>query len=250
MNVEDYLKRIRYRGSRSVSTETVRDLHRAHMYTVPFENLDIHAGRPIVLQDEALFEKIVSRKRGGFCYELNGLFCWLLRELGFEVSKLSARAGMPNGSFGPNFDHMTLLVELERPWIADVGFGDSFVEPLALEMQTPQFHWGRSYRLVPFGEEILYQSFDEKSGWQNGYLFGLTHYEYSDYEEMCRFHQTSPKSPFTQKRICSRATPEGRITLSNLKWIETRGAQRNERILQDENEYKIVLQEFFGVSID
>jgi len=98
------------------------------MRTVPFENLDIHLKRPIVLEDNALFDKIVTRKRGGFCYELNGLFAALLRALGFDVVMLSAGVANPEREFGPDFDHMALLVTLEQSWLADVGFGDSFVE--------------------------------------------------------------------------------------------------------------------------
>ena len=85
-------------------------MHRAHLLAVPFENLDIHLGRPISLDQDALFGKIVTRRRGGFCYELNGLFALLLRELGFEVTLLSAGVARADGGFGPEFDHLTLLV--------------------------------------------------------------------------------------------------------------------------------------------
>src|SRR3989304_2800207 len=99
------------------------------MEAVPFENLDIIAGRPIVLEEEALLDKIVRRRRGGFCYELNGLFSALLRTLGFRVTRLSAGVLNEDGTFGPDFDHMTLLVELEDRWLADVGVGGFFREP-------------------------------------------------------------------------------------------------------------------------
>src|SRR6185295_18386444 len=99
LNTDAYLKRINYTGPLNPSAETLRNLHLAHLLAVPFENLDIHLGRPIVLEDAALFDKIVERRRGGFCYELNGLFCWLLRELGFEASKLSAGVANTEGGF-------------------------------------------------------------------------------------------------------------------------------------------------------
>jgi arylamine N-acetyltransferase len=99
------------------------------MLTVPFENLDIPLGHPIVLSLPSFYDKIVRRRRGGFCYELNGLFGWLLEQLGFAVLMLSALVfhGVPPG---PEFDHLVLLIEMEERLIADVGFGDSFLEPL------------------------------------------------------------------------------------------------------------------------
>ena len=121
-----YLKRINYRGPLAPTAETLRRLQVAHLLSVPFENLSIHTGEPIVLDDDALFEKIVVRRRGGFCYELNGLFAALLRALGFHVEMLSAGVVSQAGEFGPEFDHMTLLVSLAERWLADVGFGDSF----------------------------------------------------------------------------------------------------------------------------
>src|SRR5215207_11196611 len=111
MDIQAYLRRIHYRGDLTPTATTLRELHRAHLLAVPFENLDIHLGRPIVLDQDALFDKIVTRRRGGFCYELNGLFALLLRELGFEVTLLAAGVARADGGFGPEFDHLTLLVE-------------------------------------------------------------------------------------------------------------------------------------------
>src|SRR6476661_9816152 len=109
--------------------ETLRHLHHAHMLSVPFENLDISLGRKIICQEEGFLRKIIERLRGGFCYELNGAFAALLRELGFRVTLLSARVPRENGGNAPEFDHLALRVDLEEPWLVDVGFGDSFLEP-------------------------------------------------------------------------------------------------------------------------
>jgi N-hydroxyarylamine O-acetyltransferase len=105
-----YLQRLNYTGPLTSSAETLRALHQAHLLAVPFENLDIPLGRPIIPEEAALFRKIVEEGRGGFCYELNGLFAALLRELGFKVTLLSARVARAEGGFGPEFDHLTLLV--------------------------------------------------------------------------------------------------------------------------------------------
>ncbi len=246
MNVTAYLERINYHGATAPSAATLRGLHRAHLLAVPFENLDIHLGREIVLDDERLYAKVVERRRGGFCYELNGAFAALLSELGFNVKKLAAGVGRADGSFGPLFDHMALLVELDEPWLADVGFGEGFREPLRLDEAGEQAQAFGSYRIRQDGEHrILEQRAGDR--WLPEYRFPLQAYEYADYQEMCRYHQTSPLSSFTQKRICSLATVDGRVTLTNNRLITTRGGQRRERELADELEIAAILREQFGV---
>lgn len=98
MDVSAYLRRINYHGSLAPAAQTLRELHRAHMLSVPFENLSIHERQPIVLNDEALFAKVVEHRRGGFCYELNGLFAALLRAIGFDAVMLSAGVAKADGS--------------------------------------------------------------------------------------------------------------------------------------------------------
>ena len=182
MDIPSYLNRIHYNGPTLPTAETLRALHLAHLYRVPFENLDIHLGLPISLQETDLFEKIVVRRRGGFCYELNGLFAWLLRELGFEVSLLSARVGDREDGFGPEFDHLILRVTCpadparpDDPWLADVGFGESFLTPLPLDqLDRPQEQAGpHVYRI---SQKTAYLSLWEKRGygaWEEQYRFTL-----------------------------------------------------------------------------
>ena len=247
MDVPAYLARIAYDGPLSPSAATLRRLQVAHLVTVPFENLSIHAGEPIVLDDLALFEKIVLRRRGGFCYELNGLFSVLLRELGFDVAMLSAGVARADGGFGPEFDHMSLLVELEDRWLADVGFGDSFLEPLLLDERGEQVQVGRAYRIEPDGDRLVLLRREADSGWVAQYRFSLERHGIADYAGMCRYHQTSPRSSFTQRRICSRATADGRLTLSDMRVITTRGGERTERMVADDAEYRVLLREHFGI---
>ena len=249
MDAADYLQRINYDGSRTPSAETLRQLHLAHLRTVPFENLSIHWREPIVLSDDALFEKIVRRQRGGFCYELNGLFAGLLRELGFNVTMLSAEVANDQGEFGPPFDHMTLVVTLEDRWLADVGFGDSFREPLRLDEREPQVQGDDAFRIEETGTHLVMSRRKENGDWQPQYRFTLKPYGYADYDEMCRYHQTSPESHFTQKRICSRATMDGRISLSEMRLITTRGRERKELELSSETQYADLLREQFGITL-
>ena len=247
LNVTAYLDRINYRGSLLPNAETLGRLQVAHLLSVPFENLSIHRKEPIVLEDEALFNKIVKRRRGGFCYECNGLFAALLRALGFDVAMLSARVANAAGVFGPDFDHMTLLVSLDERWLTDVGFGDSFREPLRLDERSEQVQGKRAYRIDTDGAEFTLMQRDDEE-WKAQYRFNLAPHEYADYEAMCRYHQTSPESHFTRSRICSLATTAGRISLSEMRFITTSNAgEKQERTLTEQAEYDAILRERFGI---
>lgn len=223
----------------------------AHLLAVPFENLSIHANERIVLDDDALFEKIVERRRGGFCYEANGLFAALLRAVGFNATMLSAGVALAEGSFGPDFDHMALMVTLDERWLVDVGFGDSFREPLLIDKRDKQRQGRRAFRIDADGAHLILMQRNDNGGggeWKALYRFTFQPRGYADYEEMCRYHQTSPQSHFTRARVCTLATPDGRVTLSEMRLITTENGERRERMLTNE-EYAGVLREHFGVII-
>lgn len=246
MNIDLYLQRIDYHGSRQPTLDVLRQLHHAHMLTVPFENLDIHLGRRIELSLPDIYQKIVKNNRGGFCYELNGLFAWLLQQLGFEVSLLSAGVYYDDIK-GPEFAHMLLYVRLQEPVIVDVGFGDSFIEPLSLK-QINQARQREDYRLIQQDQEIVLQRFDQGQ-WISRYGFTLQPRDFSDFNELCDYQQTSPESRFTNKVICSRATSKGRITLSNDRLIITADGEREEHAIPDEAMYRRLLREQFSVNL-
>lgn len=246
MDITAYLERINYRGPTGPSADTLRALQFAHLQTIPFENLSIHAGQPIVLEDEALFTKIVENRRGGFCYECNGLFAALLSTLGFDVTMLSAEVANAHGGYSQPFDHMALMVSGPQRWLVDVGFGDSFLEPLLLDERSAQVEGKRAYKIVD-EDGWLILTRREVNTWTPQYRFTLKPYQYKDFAGMCRYHQTSPESHFTQKRICSRATESGRITLSEMRLIETTDDERHERVLANQEEYNAVLQQHFGI---
>jgi N-hydroxyarylamine O-acetyltransferase len=254
MNLQAYLHRINYRGEQTPTAAALCQLHRAHLLAAPFENLDIHLGRPIVLDQDALFDKIVRRRRGGFCYELNGLFALLLRDLGFEVTRLSAGVARADGGFGPEFDHLTLLVRAtalnpqSEVWLADVGFGDSFREPLRFVEAIEQEQDDRAYRLDRNGEHYILMQRDAGS-WEPQYRFTLQPHTQAEYADMCRYHQTSPASSFTRKRVCTLATPAGRVTLSDHTLIVTAHGKRTEQVLRDEPAIQVALREHFGIDL-
>jgi len=254
-----YLARIGYHGPREPTVETLRALHRAHLATVPFENLDIHAGRPIRLDRAAFFQKIVGERRGGFCYELNGLFGDLLVALGFDVALLSARVARPDGSLGPEFDHLLLLVTLAERWIADVGFGRCFEEPLALDQPTEHEADGAFYRVVASGDDWRLESRSSVSvvgtpqtpGAEHGleYAFTLRPRALEEFAGMCEHHQKSPESSFTQQIVCSMPNARGRITISGHTLVVTDRGARRETPLEDDRAVAAALHEHFGIRL-
>jgi N-hydroxyarylamine O-acetyltransferase len=220
------------------------------LLSIPFENLDIHSGQPIILSQDAFYEKIVKSRRGGFCYELNGSFAALLTSLGFKVSMLSARVARKNGGFSPEFDHMTLLVRLKDRWLADVGFGELFTEPKRLDYSGPQSDSGRVFRITRGPEGGLLSRRDgEKNLWEPQYMFSLRPRRLQDFVRRCRYQQTSPNSHFKKGRVCTLLTRNGRVTLTDTKLIVTRGRRRIERPVKTRGEFDRLLRKWFGMCL-
>lgn len=197
-------------------------LHVAHLAHVAFENLSIHRGEPVVLEIDALYEKIVERGRGGFCYELNGLFAALLGALGHRVDLLAARVG-PDGI---PFDHMCLRVD--DVWLADVGFGDSFVTPLRLDTPKPQSDGRRTFRIANAGD-----TFTVLDGDKPMYRAEQRAYALADFEPGRAYHTTSPDSHFTKGTVVSRLLSNGRVTLRDDRLIETAFGVKHETPVPD-----------------
>ena len=251
MNVDIYLKRIGYTQLVIPDVNTLHELQLAHLQNVPFENLDIGLKRVIQINEQAIWNKVVVNKRGGFCYELNGLFAWLLKQIGYDVTYLNARVFDREGNLGIDFDHLALLVQIpgqpER-WLADVGFGDSFNNSLSFDERGEQVQGLRAYRLeqTPHGYVVWQKNYDET--WERQYFFDLQPHKFpEEYEAACRYHQTSPASSFTRGSIISRATPDGRVSLEDGRLILTTNGQRTERHLESQQEYYALLKEYFGI---
>ena len=252
MDIQTYLTRIQYLKPVRPDAQTLQGLHLAHMQNVAFENLDIGLKRPILLTEEALWNKIVLQKRGGFCYELNGLFAWLLKEIGFNVSYLNARVYTRAGDLGIDFDHLALRVRVSNEtthWLADVGFGDSFNLPLRFEESNEQVQGLRSYRLEQAGDGYITWQKNYDGSWERQYFFDLQPHQFPiDYEPACLYHQTSPESSFTRGGIISRATPDGRVSLEDERLILTKNGERTVQPI-NKDEYQKLLKEYFGVDL-
>ena len=251
MNIAVYLKRINFSQAVKPNIETLRGLQVAHMQSVPFENLDIRLKRVIRIDEASTWNKLVVNQRGGFCYELNGLFAWLLKQIGFEVTYLNARVYNREGKLGIDFDHLALLVQIpgqpER-WLADVGFGDSFNEPLSFEEHGEQVQGLRAYKLEQTGKGYTVWQKNYDGTWERQYYFDLHPHKFpEEYEAACHHHQTSPESSFTRGSIISRATLDGRVSLEDGRLIVTTNGQHTERLLESQQEYDALLKEYFGI---
>jgi len=252
MNVVTYLERIHHTRHVKPDADTLCELQLAHMQNVPFENLDIGLKRVIQINEPDIWNKLVVNKRGGFCYELNGLFAWLLKQIGFDVTYLNARDyHEADDTFGIDFDHLVLMVRIPNEstrWLVDVGWGDTFTQPLDIDNLEWQEQDLRAYRLEPFrdGYQLWQRGYGEKI--ERQYYFDLIPHQFpAEYEATCHYHQTSPQSIFTRNRIISRLTEDGRISLDNDRLIITAHGQRQEDPLQNEEEFHELLKKHFDI---
>ncbi|MFJ5139637.1 arylamine N-acetyltransferase [Streptomyces sp. NPDC088707] len=247
-DVRAYLRRIDAERPDRADAEALRDLHLRHLRTVPFENLSIHLGEDIVLEEKALLDKVIGAHRGGFCYEVNTAFAVLLRGLGYRVSLLQARVFGPEGKPGIPYDHMALLVETadgER-LLADVGFGDHSHFPLRYEDRGDQADPGGVFRLVDTAEGDVDVLRDGKPQ----YRVELRPRHLADFAAGAWYHRTSPDSHFPRSLVCSLLTEEGRITLSDRKLITRAKGERDERTLDGEDAVRGAYRDLFGIELD
>jgi N-hydroxyarylamine O-acetyltransferase len=249
-SLDPYLARLHYSGAVQPTQDRLEALHRAQAYTIPFENFDILLGRGISLDPAVLYDKLVRRARGGYCFELNGLFLLALQAFGFEARTLLARVhltGTPTGR-----GHQLILVTLQgRQWIADVGFGGPGLRaPIPLELNHSTTHDGQTFRLVeaePFG--IMLQTL-EGIQWQNLYSFDVGHVVPADIAYGNHFTSTHPSSFFTFARVAALPTPNGRVSLFNctLRIATADGEQVQD--LEEGQPYLDALTGHFGIELD
>ena len=249
MNITQYLNRIAFEHTPTVDTATLTQLHRQHVFEVPFENLDVRYKKRFTLDTAAVYDKIVSKRRGGFCYELNSLFFTLLQHLGFRGHIISASIFDDTGTPGPRFDHMAIVVEADADYLLDVGFGDLFVTPLEITPGRVQ-HDGRNYfRINSHSDGYVLAMSPDGDTFQSKYTFTLDACNISDFESSCYDKQINPDSYFVKNTVCTRPTDAGRITLFNDRFIERRHEQRLISEITGEDHRKEVLRSEFGLAL-
>ena len=248
--MDAYLRRIGATRPERADAAALRDLQLRHLLTVPFENLSIHLGEDIVLDEKVLIAKIVEGRRGGFCYEVNGAFAALLRHLGFTVTLLQARVYAGKERLGIPYDHLALRVETvdgTGPWLADVGFGDHSHYPLLLDERDDQKDPAGTFRIAEgpeHGDLDLYQDGEPQ------FRLETRPRALQDFRTGAWWHRTNPTSNFRRSLVCSRLTPEGRITLSGRKLVSTEHGERRERQLTSDAAILAAYREHFGIRLD
>lgn len=251
MNKNTYLKRINYIGTEQPNIKLLQQLVQAHLLHIPFENLDVHYGTRIEINRDKIFEKIVLNKRGGFCYELNGLFCELLNTLGFKTKKISARVyNDKTEKYGAEFDHLAIIVVIDgTEYLTDVGFGEFIFAPLKIELETIQQDKRGDYVLDKYDEDYFRVNKIVDGKKIPEYIFKNRDRTWLAFSEMCHYHQTSPDSHFTKKRLITRPTMNGRITITGNTLKIKNKKKMIETLLVNEMAFEKQLWNWFEIKI-
>ena len=239
MDLDAYLERIGFEGSLRVDEQTLVALHEAHLAHIPYENLDIQLGERKILSEARFEERLVSGHRGGWCYEMNGLFSAALREIGFSVVRVGGavvRDVIGEASIG---NHMVLLVDLDRRWVADVGLGDGPLHPFPLEVRS----WSEG------GFEYALERTDDAWWRFQNHAHGLApRFDFMEtaryldwYEGQCQSLQTGEDSPFLGLAMTFRRDAKRIRALRDLTYLEIEGAHKTEHRIESADEYASVL---------
>jgi N-hydroxyarylamine O-acetyltransferase len=246
LQLHRYLRRIDYGGPLSPTVQTVRQLHRAHLLAIPFENIDVQLGMTPSIEHDAIFNKLVVRERGGWCFEHNLLFAWVLKQIGLRYDLIGATVNRSQKVEGAPINHMALLVHLDEPYLADVGFGNGFLTPLPLREGT--FNDGRfDFKLVHHGNYWRFYNHRE-----NGASYDFTGAP-ADLAAIAAANEslaTSADSPFVQTLVCSQLTEDGMVTLTNAALRRFTAQQLNEETATSLAAFERVLREYFSLHIE
>jgi N-hydroxyarylamine O-acetyltransferase len=211
LDVQAYFDRIGFQGRARPDLATLRALHRGHSFAIPYENLDVQLGRPLTTDPAAAFDKIVRRRRGGWCYEMNGLFGAVLQDIGFQVTRLAGAAMRKDRGDSAIGNHLVLLVQLpDGPWVADVGFGDGSRDPYPLQ-EGPVVSDGYAYDLARLDGD-WWRLTNHPFGGAPSFDFTLEPADPTRLAAKCHELQTSPESGFVLNAVAQRHV-EGEIRL-------------------------------------
>ncbi len=241
-----YLQRIGYAGSLEPTLETLTAIHRAHLLTIPYEDFDIHLGRSLPLDVDKTFDKIVTGHRGGWCYEMNGLFAAVLRELGFDVTLLASGVKAEFEGDGSEAHHLILMVKIDgRPYLADVGFGNGILEPIPLEPGEYQQGY-LTYPLIQDGDRWFFKGHQYGS---EGFVFTLTPRPLDYFAGMCSYLQTAEWSRFVRNPLAFRFTPQGYVMLFNAALTTVTEAGVTQQIVDNPASYQQLLNSQFDLQL-
>ena len=242
MELARYLTRIGVTGRPEPTPAWLARLHRAHLEAIPYENLDVALGRPVSIEPVAAYRKLVEGGRGGWCYEMNGLLAWALRESGFAVDLLAATVRRRLADQTVSGNHLALLVHLDRPYLADVGFGDGLMEPIPLEagiFRQGAFEFGLE---SVDGRWIFHNQADTGAP---SFDFTTTPVEAGWFATPSTILQTSDDSPFRRGTVCQRLVAGRYLTLRGALLRTTGSAET--KVIESAGEYADSLERHFGI---
>jgi N-hydroxyarylamine O-acetyltransferase len=249
MDPDRYLELIGCRSRPEPTFEALAGLQRAHLLSVPFEALDPLLGNPVTVETTDAYRKVVDERRGGYCFELNGLLAWLLEQLGYDVTLLAARPIFSDGEMAPPFAHLTLLVELERRWLIDVGFGFPFIiAPLDIDLRGEQAQDGMTYRVREDGDALVAEQLEIEGA--NAYRFTLEPQSLESFREICEYFSTDPKASFVRHGPVTKAFDDGWLRLTKTRITGERGGEQIDETFEDETQWLQALRTRFGLVVE
>jgi N-hydroxyarylamine O-acetyltransferase len=246
MDLKAYLDRVGFEGTPRPDLDKLTRLHRGHVENIPYENLDVQFARSVSRDPAAIFDKIVTRGRGGWCYEMNGLLSWALREIGFEVTHMAGGVMRAAAGDAKTGNHLVLLVALERPYVADVGFGDGLLEPVPLAA-GPIRQRGFAFALEDLGQG-WWRFHNDPGGAAASFDFEAKRADEALLDEKCRWLQSEPASPFVQNAVVQRHRPDGFAVMRG-RVLKTRGEDAATREIASAADYVDTLARVFGLDL-
>jgi N-hydroxyarylamine O-acetyltransferase len=240
-----YLARVGYDGPLEPTVGVLRALHRAHLTAIPYENLDIHLGHPLTLDRQAAFGKLVDDRRGGWCFEMNGTFGWVLESVGFDVRYVAGAVRRADRGASALDSHLVLIVTVDDPYIVDVGFGDGFFEPLPLE---PGRYRQRSLEFGVSREGEWWRVHNHEHGGAESYDFTLEPRSIESFADKCHELQTAPDSSLVRSTVSGRHEDDGLVVLRGAVLRELRDGVLAIRVIADADDYGRVLANRFHLA--
>jgi len=248
MNVDAYLSRIGLNERPPATLAGLTTLHRAHLFAIPYENFDVQLGNPVTTEIAAIYDKIVMRKRGGWCYEMNGILGWALGELGFNVTRATGAVmrSMNGDTYAGN--HLVLRVELpEGLYLADVGFGDGPIDPIAIRVGAIESH-GFPYSLAR-ADGAWWRLTNHPKGGAPNFDFNLARADEEQLARMCHLLQTWEQSNFVLNAVAQRYTKDGLVILRGRTLRHLRPASLDDRLIKDADDLVATLKKDFALDL-
>lgn len=247
MNLSGYLHRIGFAGAARPDLSTLRRIHRLHLAAIPYENLDVQLGRRVGFEMRAIYRKLVSERRGGWCYEMNGLLAWALEQIGFRITRLAGAVVRDKNGDEWIGSHLALCVHLDEPYLADVGFGDGLIEPMPLAVGAARQD-DFDFRLERL-DDGWWRFHNHAFGGAPTFDFQLAEAPSERLTERCEWLQSAPESPFVLNAVCQRYDAGQLSTLRGCVLKVVRAHTVEKRTIESQREFETVLHDVFGIAL-